>query len=71
MRAPGLFMQNNVGQILQHPVRGDGKNAGRLFLRTRHLHAQQLGIKPYVKNHKFSSPTTIALICGCDLYRVI
>ena len=22
-----LFMQNNVGQVLQHPVRGHGKNA--------------------------------------------
>ena len=32
--------------------------------------AQQLGIKPYVKSHKFISPTTIALICDYDLSRM-
>ncbi len=70
MRVPGVFMQNNVGQILRHPLRGSGSDAGRLLVRTRHLHAQQLGIKPYVKNYEFSSPTTVALICDCDLSRV-
>jgi hypothetical protein len=38
---PRLFVCDNVGQVLQHPVRGYGKDAGhRLFVRTRWLQGQ-------------------------------
>ena len=41
--APRLFVRNTIGQVLQHRVRGYGKDAGhRLFVRTFRLHEQDV-----------------------------
>lgn len=48
--APCLFLHDNAAQVLQHGVHVNGNyTRHRLFVRTRRLHAQQLGSKPYVQ----------------------
>jgi hypothetical protein len=43
MRTPHLFVCDHVGQILQHPVRGHGKDAGyRLYVRAPGLQGQDV-----------------------------
>ena len=41
--APRLFVRDNIGQVLQHRVRGYGKDVGhRLFVRTSLLQGQNV-----------------------------
>ena len=41
--APRLFVRANIGQVLQHRVRGYGKDVGhRLFVRTSLLQGQNV-----------------------------
>ena len=66
----GCSCRTTSGKYCSAQCEAPEETPERLLVRTRHLHAQQLGIKPYVKNQKFSSPTTLALICDCDLSRM-
>ena len=43
MCTPALFVRDNVGQVLQRPVRGNGKDAGhRLSVRTHRMQRQNV-----------------------------